>query len=115
MSSDKTKDTSTSGDWIGCDAVDAHHARVRWHVSANGMMAARTRLARLSTKPELILRVTQKPKGAAARALDIPIRKWFDERLVLLGEAGASHTFAVGLRGGNAPGAFFVAIARSQL
>lgn len=89
--------------------MDPAHAVVWWEVDAAGVAAAHEQLERVGQGAQLVLRVTQQA-DAGPRTTEVPIDTWRGERLVALGEPGARHSAAVGLRADG----FFAAIARAE-
>lgn len=96
---------------------NTHFAQVRWGVGAREMAQARARLDRHWHNARLVLRLSAQPQeGGGARALDVPLRRWFGSQLVPLGQVGAVHRCAVGLVAsgrGEELDDVFVALARS--
>ncbi len=88
--------------------MDPGHSVVWWQVDADGMAAARDQLERLGRDAQLILRVTQQARRGP-RTTEVPLDGWSGERVIALGEPGARHSLAVGLKAGD----YFSAIARA--
>ncbi len=108
-----------SGDFVDILIRDADFALVTWRVGAESAHARRVEMERHwpGAALTLRLRVVGRRDGALSeqRALDVAIDRWSGSLLVPLGESGAPHVAAVGLKGpARAGGAeAFVAIARS--
>jgi hypothetical protein len=97
-----------SMNWMDWVAVDPEYSIAWWQISAESIVSARERLDRFGGPFNMVLRVTQRaPSGV--RTTNIPVESISGERLVMLGEPGATHHAAIGIETAG----FFTAIVRA--
>ncbi len=104
-------------DFLDVLIYNRDYALVFWEVTGESVQQARERLGKLVPGAELVLRIRARQQtDEPARTLDVPLRTWIGEQLVLLGAPGAVHHFSLGLRAPSATelsrGGFFVTIAQ---